>query len=138
MKPQIIISIIIIVGVVAYLIFTSFSQTMVYYMTVSEFLQNPPDRGCRINGKIVKGSIEHQPSTFDYNFKITDGKKELPVYYKGVVSDIFQDDIEVVVEGKYQNNSRIFHAQELITKCPSKYEAQASSKPNPYRTDQKK
>lgn len=136
MKPQIIISIIIIVGVVAYLIFTSFNQTMVYYMTVSEFLQKPPDRGCRINGKVVKGSIEHQINTFEYTFKITDGKMELPVYYKGVVSDIFQDDIEVVVEGKYQNNSHIFHAQELITKCPSKYEAQASSKPNPHKTNQ--
>ena len=43
MKPQIIIAIIIIVGVVTYLIFTSLSQTMVYYMTVSEFINNPPE-----------------------------------------------------------------------------------------------
>jgi len=134
MKPQIIIAIIIIVGVVTYLIFTSLSQTMVYYMTVSEFINNPPERGCRINGKVVKGSIEHQPNTFDYNFRITDGKNELPVYYKGVVSDIFQDDIEVVVEGKYQKNSTMFQAKELITKCPSKYVAQEGSKPNPHKT----
>ncbi|OGF64971.1 MAG: hypothetical protein A2Y62_00680 [Candidatus Fischerbacteria bacterium RBG_13_37_8] len=118
----------IIAAIIGYMIFTSLSHTMVYYLTVSEFLEEKSETGCRINGKVVKGSIQHEGQTFNYFFKITDGKSELPVFYKGVTSDIFQDEIEVVVEGKYDKKSQVFQATTLITKCPSKYEAQEKDK----------
>lgn len=123
MKAQIIIPIIILVCVVGYLIISSFKTTMVYYLTVSELYKTMPDFGCRVNGKIVKGSIKHPANSFYYFFEITDGKKRLPVEYKGVVSDIFQDDMEVVAEGKFDKDKKIFVAQSLLTKCPSKYES---------------
>lgn len=128
MKAQIIIPIIILISVVSYLIISSVKTTMVYYYTVSELYAQLPDFSCRVNGKVVKNTLKHLPNTFDYYFEITDGKKKLPVQYKGVVSDIFQEGIEVVAEGKYDKNKKIFIAQSLLTKCPSKYESKLDNK----------
>ena len=51
-----------------------------------------------------------------------DQSKHLKVQYKGITPDMFQDEGEVVVEGIIKDG--IFHAQTLLTSCPSKYEAE--------------
>jgi cytochrome c-type biogenesis protein CcmE len=128
MKKYILITVIGIILIAVYLAISSINQTMVYYLTVSEFLNEKPVIGCRINGKVVEGSIKHENNSFDYSFKISDGKRDLDVIYRGAVSDIFKDGIEVVVEGKYDKSSGVFVANNVITKCPSKYENNTSEK----------
>lgn len=111
-------------AVVAYLAITGAKEGMVYYFTVSEVHAKAAalgDQGVRVSGKVVKGSINRDALNLDINFVITDGKAQLPVFYHGVVPDIFGDDIEVVVEGKYKPEGS-FKATNLLTKCPSKFE----------------
>jgi len=38
--------------------------------------------------------------------------------------DAFGDGREVVVEGTYHQDRRVLEASKLVTKCPSKYEAE--------------
>lgn len=128
MKIYIFFIILIALIAVVYLVITSMKETMVYYLTVSEFLKEKLEIGCRVNGKVVEGSIKHKEGTFDYTFEISDGKNVLPVIYKGAVSNIFKDGIEVVIEGKYVKEKNIFNATNIITKCPSKYEAETKDK----------
>ena len=45
---------------------------------------------------------------------------ELPVSYHKIVPDMFKDGSEVVVEGIY--DGEYFHADNLMTKCASRYE----------------
>jgi cytochrome c-type biogenesis protein CcmE len=47
----------------------------------------------------------------------------LNVVYQGVTPDMFQDGGEVVVEGALDEQG-VFHANTLLTSCPSKYEAE--------------
>ncbi|NIQ00058.1 MAG: hypothetical protein GWM98_06255, partial [Nitrospinaceae bacterium] len=47
----------------------------------------------------------------------------LPVVYKGVTPDMFEGGREVVVEGTLGTDG-VFHANTLLTSCPSKYEAE--------------
>ena len=56
------------------------------------------------------------------NFIISDGKQSMAITYSGVVPDIFNVGIQVVVEGHY-GGVGTFQAQTLLTKCPSKFTA---------------
>jgi cytochrome c-type biogenesis protein CcmE len=100
------------------------SRGFVYYVTVGELLADPGAgrEGTRINGKVVQGSIERQPTGQDVRFVMTDGTHALSVSYHGIVPDTFVDRADVVVEGRLQQDGS-FQAHTLLAKCPSKYEA---------------
>lgn len=58
-----------------------------------------------------------------FTFFIKDFKgTELKVVYNGTMPNNFESSTSVVVTGKYVNNT--FHATDILTKCPSKYESQ--------------
>lgn len=118
-----------IVGSIGYLISTSISKTSMYFLTVTELT----DQGLsqytsklKVKGNVVKGSIVRDPNDYlkvDFSIADKDNKgQNLKVHYKGVTPDMFQDEGEVVVEGVIKNG--IFHANTLLTSCPSKYEAE--------------
>ena len=122
---------VLIVGAITYLISTSISQTSMYFVTVSELAARGvsySNTELKVKGNVVRGSINKDPQ--DYlllNFSIEDKEnndqsKHLKVQYKGITPDMFQDDGEVVVEGVIKDG--VFHANTLLTSCPSKYEAE--------------
>ena len=123
-KIKFIIAIILIGGALSYLVFAGVKDTMVYYLTVSELEEKVPsiygDR-VRVSGNVVPGTINKDQSG-NLNFRITDGQSAVDVSYKGIVPDIFRDDVEAVVEGKY-NEDKVFKADILLAKCPTKYES---------------
>lgn len=109
--------------------------SLVYYLTVSEFLDTGrrDDLGdhFRVNGNVVTGSIERTPGAPGARFLMSDGKRQLPVAYAKETPDTFVDGSEVVVEGSLGAGGT-FVATTLLAKCPSKYEAQNRS-PNDYK-----
>jgi cytochrome c-type biogenesis protein CcmE len=75
----------------------------------------------------VKGEwVKDRESSFDdekiqYTFYLKDDSGEiLKVVLDGAKPDNFNIATNVVVKGKYMNG--YFHATEVLTKCPSKYE----------------
>ncbi len=114
----------VIVAAVGYLVFTAVQTSAVYYMTVSELLasgQAAHGQPVRVAGNVVPGSIQQEAGTLVVNFQAEDATGRIPVTYRGVLPDIFGDGVEVVVEGKYQENG-VFTASTLFAKCPSKFE----------------
>ncbi len=113
------------------LVWNNVRQTQQYYLKMNEFARMKTKldgKGIRINGIVKPGSIQANKETLEYRFIITDGTTEIPVEYKGMVSDIFGDGIEVVVEGVYQAQPGIIRATQVLTKCPSKYQAAPGEK----------
>ena len=117
-----------ITAAIGLLVWQSFSGSMVYYVTVSEFrsgVERPPGP-IRVNGRVVPGSIEHETGQIGVRFAMTDEVSEphpaLQVVFSREVPDTFTDRAEVVVEGKMGTDG-LFHADLLLAKCPSKYEA---------------
>jgi cytochrome c-type biogenesis protein CcmE len=101
---------------------------LAYYVTVSEFLDHPPaTHGFRVNGQVAEGTIERLSSGLDVRFRMTDGRRILPVAYHGVIPDTFVDGADVVVEGSLGADGT-FRAHTLLAKCPSKYEAADTAK----------
>ncbi len=64
-------------------------------------------------------NIDKQKHLFSFYMKDYNGK-EIKVVYKGAIPNNFESSTSVVVTGKYKNGN--FHASDILTKCPSKYE----------------
>jgi len=116
---------IVIVAAIGYLVVTGITRTSVYYLKVNELLSKGDsiyDKGVRVEGKVVDGSIKKDPTALKVDFRITDGTKDMTIHYEGIIPDLFKDGRDVVVEGKYTREG-IFKAHTLLTSCPSKYES---------------
>lgn len=123
-KLKFIIAVIIIAGAISYLVFSGVKDTMVYYLTIDELQAKVPDvygERVRVSGNVVPGTIVKDKDG-NLEFTITDGKNNIDVTYRGIIPDIFADDVEAVVEGNYTKQN-IFKADVLLAKCPTKYES---------------
>ncbi len=68
--------------------------------------------------------IDNQNKTFA--FFMTDVKgNQMKVIFEGTIPNNFESATSVVVTGKYQNG--YFHAKDILTKCPSKYEEKTAN-----------
>ncbi len=68
--------------------------------------------------------IDNQNKTF--SFFMTDEKgNQMKVIFEGTIPNNFESATSVVVTGKYQNG--YFHAKDILTKCPSKYEEKTAN-----------
>ncbi len=55
-------------------------------------------------------------------FTIVDSKGTIQIVYDGVKPQYIEDAEKVVVIGKFDRISKVFRADTILTKCPSKYE----------------
>ncbi len=99
----------------------SFLQSNIEYGTFSDAINT--GKKIQVNGHWIK----EEPTTFDiqkgqFSFYMIDldGNK-LQVIYDGAKPNNFEIANSVVVKGRYTDG--YFHATEILTKCPSKYEA---------------
>jgi cytochrome c-type biogenesis protein CcmE len=121
-------------GVVALLLFgSSASDAFVYSKLVDEVMNKPEQfagRELRVEGQLKPGSIQFRPEPCEWRFVIEKAGREMPVEFpQCVVPDTFRDGmgISVTVQGKL-NGSGGFLANQVVPRCPSKYEMQQKKK----------
>ena len=92
------------------------------YYTIKELsLENQSISSVKVGGLVKPNSINISESNrLEVWFYVYQGEDSLQVYYNGTRPDLFKDDAEVVVAGKFDNN--LIMATELQTKCASRYE----------------
>jgi cytochrome c-type biogenesis protein CcmE len=127
----------VILGSAGYLLADSLFATdaLTYFHSADEVLANPQnfqDQRIRLGGHVRAGSIAQRPGTLDYYFEVEPIPEmakhpeflasAVSVRFSGIVPDTFEDDAEVIVTGQLAEDGT-FHGQELLAKCPSKYEA---------------
>ena len=106
------------------------SSPFVYSKHVDEVMRAPDEffgRELRVEGQLRQGSVEFvdEPSC-EHTFVLERGGHSMPVRFpRCVVPDTFRDDMsmDVVVQGQLQTNGT-FLADQVIPRCPSKYEMQ--------------
>jgi cytochrome c-type biogenesis protein CcmE len=79
-------------------------------------------RTLRVEGLVVPASIENRPGTNEFRFRVSRNRAVMPVQYRGIVPDTFRDCAGVTVRGELGEDGT-FRADEVIAKCPSRYEA---------------
>jgi len=125
MKPKILIGVSVIIAALIYLMVTSFKESSVYYLTVSEIREKAATikgEGLRVSGYVDPASIRWDAQKIEVRFTMIEGPDSLHVYYKGVMPDQLADAQGVLAEGKMLADGT-FAATRLMLKCPSKYEA---------------
>jgi len=110
--------------VIGVLIATGFSGSTSGYLTIAQVKALGPDqtRNSRVAGEIVPDSVNWNTRDLHLTFEIEDETGRLAISYHGPQPDMLVDAVEAVVIGKYDPEAQVFEAEELLMKCPSKYE----------------
>jgi cytochrome c-type biogenesis protein CcmE len=110
-----------------------------YYQTLAEFQATPISalpESLRVHGYVSKGSIDRNVDAKHVRFLVQNEAPHaggetgtlLPVVFTSLETpDLFQDGAEVVIEGRMEERAgdRVFLADNVLAKCPSKFEAEA-------------
>lgn len=86
-----------------------------------------PGQSYELTGKVAKGSVVKQGSTMTFRVQDRKGSASVPVSYTGTVPDPFREGREVIVTVEKQGGMFVAEKDSLVTKCPSKYEADDTS-----------
>ena len=82
----------------------------------------------QIAGQLVSGSSAYQEDVERLSFSLVDDQGlSMAILYDGVKPGNFEEAKEVVAIGRYADGT--FHAEQLLVKCPSKYQGMEDEAP---------
>ncbi len=109
-------------GTASGLVLFAFNDNLVFFMSPSDLVTKgaPETRRLRLGGLVENGSVVRQADGRTIDFKVTDGSKDVPVVFSGVLPDLFREGQGVVVEGAL-GKSGIFKADTVLAKHDERY-----------------
>lgn len=132
MRKKIVVAAAFVLAAVAYLASAGVKKGWAYYLTVDQFSTEARyhDERVKLCGTVSPDNFEVHRGLLTASFRIAGQSHAVPVVYHGAIPDMFRQGAEVVVEGKL-NDAGVFVADNLLTKCASKYDAQGAPQANP-------
>lgn len=129
---------------VAYMVYAAFPGNTLYFVTVSEFLGDPAlqdGQTLRVAGALAPDTFRREDgatlSRFALGDKMADvpgiaaGSPQLAASYNGVLPDLFfNPHSEIILEGRYDAGDGVFAVDDVLVKCPSKYQSLQSENPD--------
>ena len=104
---------------------TSFKKTMTPYITFAEAKR--VSGLVQVNGVLADKQYVLKPTEQYLSFRLKDPQGDvMPVEYRGVIPGNFDQAVSIVAIGRYDSGA--FKAEQLLVKCPSKYQAMADQK----------
>ena len=101
---------------------TSFKKTVTPYISFAE--AKTSSGTVQVNGVLADKNYVARPQEQFLEFNLKDDRGHvMPVIYKGVIPGNFDQATSIVAIGKYAGEH--FEAEQLLVKCPSKYQAEA-------------
>lgn len=138
-----------ILGAVVFLIANATAGSAQYFMTVDELKAKGPevvDKNLRVSGAVIGDTIQYDPSTLTLTFEVAHvpadqaeledegglaealheavidpSRARMTVVYIGVKPDLLRHEAQAIVTGSLGADG-YFHAEELLLKCPTRYE----------------
>lgn len=138
-----------IMAAIIYLIVSATQANAEYFMTVNELKAKGNTlvgQSLRISGAVIGTTISYNPNTMDLTFNIahvpgdnaaiemggglaavlhtavTDPTRaRLTIVYNGPKPDLLRDEAQAIITG-HLGDDGIFYADELLLKCPTKYQ----------------
>jgi cytochrome c-type biogenesis protein CcmE len=101
---------------------SSFKETLTPYVSYEKARSG--ERIVQVAGALEKGSSSYVSAQESLFFNLSDPKtrETLRVRYKGLKPANFEDAISIVAIGRFDAGSKVFEADKLLVKCPSKYQ----------------
>ncbi len=148
-RSKFIIGGLLILAAVVYLIASSTQASAEYFMTIDEVQAQKSEitgKSLRISGAVIGDTIAYDPETLTLTFEVAHvtgdndeiesngglaqvlhdatvdpNRTRLVVHYTGPVPDLLQNEAQAIMTGQL-NADGTFYADELLLKCPTKYE----------------
>jgi len=141
----------VIVAAIIYLMVSSVSANVQYFLTVEEILTKQlagelTGRNVRASGAVLGDSIQYDMDTLELSFTIVHvpgdnllleeegglartlhnavmdpNRSRLDVIYYGPIPDLLKNEAQAIITGEVLA-SGVFEADEILLKCPTKYE----------------
>jgi cytochrome c-type biogenesis protein CcmE len=114
-------STVIVGGALTAMLAMSVRESAAFYKHVDEVMVSPDQwygKPLKLHGFVAK--LAKRTDSLDYRFDVTQGDYTVAATYTGIVPDTFKEGSEVVLTGRL--SAQGFHADEIMAKCPSKYE----------------
>ena len=140
---------VLILGAVVFLIWSATASTSEYFLTIDELNAKGSsivDKNLRVSGAVIGDSIQYDPQTLTLNFEVAQvpgdnvviesqgglaavlheavldpSRAHMKVVYVGPKPDLLRNEAQAIITG-YVDADGVFHADELLLKCPTKYE----------------
>ena len=140
---------VLILGAVVLLIWNATTSTSEYFMTVEELhaqASNMANRNLRVSGAVIGDTIQYDAQTLTLTFEVANvpgdndlienegglaqalhdavvdpSRERMTVVYVGPLPDLLRNEAQAIVTGRLGEDG-VFHAEELLLKCPTKYE----------------
>ncbi len=150
-----------ILAAVVYLIVSSTKASAQYFVTIDELNANRAqnlNRDLRVSGAVMGDSIAYDPATLELSFTVANvpgdnseieaqgglakvlhdavtdpNRSHMQVIYVGPKPDLLRNEAQAIMTGRLDENG-VFHATELLLKCPTKYEEAVPSQAAPVET----
>jgi cytochrome c-type biogenesis protein CcmE len=138
-----------ILAAVVYLIFSSTQASAEYFLTIDELKAKGSqvvDKNLRLSGAVIGDSIQYDPQTLTLTFDVAHvpgdnaeieslgglaevlraavadpTRSRVTVVYNGPKPDLLRGEAQAIMTG-HLGADGIFYADELLLKCPTKYE----------------
>ena len=106
----------------AMFVLKAFRSNLVFFYTPNEVLagQVPQGQAFRIGGMVLEGSVGREEDGLTVRFEVTDTLESVPVQYRGILPDLFQEGKGVVAQGR-MNAQAIFIADQVLAKHDENY-----------------
>jgi cytochrome c-type biogenesis protein CcmE len=138
-----------VLGAVVFLIWTATSSTSEYFLTIEELHAKGAsiaNRNLRVSGAVIGDTIQYDPQSLTLTFEVahvpgdnavieTEGgladalhaavidpsRERMTIVYVGPKPDLLRNEAQAIVTG-HVGEDGVFYADELLLKCPTKYE----------------
>jgi len=110
------------IAVASALVLSAFKNNLVFFFSPSQVTtkEAPVDRVFRIGGLVETGSLVRGTDGLTFRFKVTDTVSSIPVFYKGMLPDLFKEGRGCVAQGKLQPDG-VFYAEQVLAKHDENY-----------------
>jgi cytochrome c-type biogenesis protein CcmE len=81
----------------------------------------------KLGGKVVAGSVRRQRDDMTFEVQDPKGSAKVAVTYSGSVPDPFREGREIIVTVQRDGNGFVGQRDSLVTKCPSKFQAEKTT-----------
>jgi cytochrome c-type biogenesis protein CcmE len=119
------------------IVWQGLSNATLYFRNADEAVaqrEELGDRRFRLQGTVVAGSVEAEPP--EVRFVVVHDGVEVEVHHVGDPPELFQPDIPVVLEGRWDASGDFFSSDRILVKHSEEYDAENPDRSDGYVGDQ--
>lgn len=110
-----------VLGVAAGLVLNALSDSIVFFNSPTDVIEKQvkPETRIRLGGLVQPGSLV-KSDNLRIRFEVTDGNKQVPVTYQGILPDLFREGQGVIAEGRLDPTG-VLKADSVLAKHDERY-----------------